>query len=1492
LPLSLDAFHCQNKSPRIAAATLSRAATILDFFLMATLKGRKTMKSQSHGPRRWSLFAVLVAACMWSSAAHGVLVVHFDPNVTSTLFQDGGENAGGTIPVTQFGETVGWITDVASPTPGWDGVAIDGFAEIQQINPNDQPEHVYHPHGGILRFRGNQNLLGFDDNTGARMDGINGAFDSDVLQAVLVGRVQDSAASTGHFVDLRNAGTVGGFSVRYDYTSGQLQGVVNGEAVVGAPVNQGEFFVANFVWDGPNTTATLNVETLGGPVSVSGTPTTNTPIDHDRFRIGENANSADGIVGYLGDIYLYNDADDRTALVSQLAADYLFIPELVIDRATGNMSITVPSGVTPLTNIAGYSILSTAGALDPNQWQSIADFYDAGSPGPGQVDPDNNWTRLSGLDQRNDLSELEFEQSGGANNGADFLAGAATDLGDAWLQYYREDVEMLLVNDDGSTIPLYVRFTGNGGQPFDFGDLNFDGVIDADDFFDVFVPNYGIDTSTQLSGVERYQLGDLDESGAVTLEDFLLLNSAYLAANPGAASLSFAGIAVPEPSALLLLAMGAVAIVPATVRRRLMNVLAVVVVSVLAASGGVAQAAPGGVLDVDFEVYEPGSVFNDGSRIQDVSGNRYHGFWGGGAAANGTPIQLAFPNSTTVVNNEDNQGFIILRDDLPDGGTGSPNPWWGEGNTPTPYFTLDAGTSYTFEAVLNWNGDDQAIDGIMGQTGGTEWWIRENNGFLEYVFDDGPNRHLSTGTIDIGSQINNSDWHHLAITLARDSVDPTQVTLTSYLNYTEIFQEQVPVPLGAIGDGTADIRLGAYNTSATARFDGLMDHFRISDEVLAVDDFLPVPQPPDYVLEVNTATGRVRIINETGVDLTMDAYRLTSETGSLNPSAGVWTSLDAQEIGGAGAWTELGQTAFELSEGYFGGSSVFASPTTIDLGLVYADLGNEDASLMFEYHVPGEPGFRNMMIDFVDTVGGLLGDFNGDGIVDAADYTVWRDNLGAPDESSIGNNGDGAGGVDAGDYAVWRANFGNSAAALAGLDSATSVPEPHALAMVAVVLGLLALSRFGRRTWHFVPACAMLLSVLAAGAVASTADRFYAFGDPGTSDPMFGASVGDGNPMGFFFSGLTVTGDDVGPSGGFQDLQVNGATYASVSGRPGAAAGEFGASFNGAAQLFTESSLNAPSQFWDNTTFFPNGEFPLNYEGIFAHGIQFWARPDGTALGAGNRQDLVIDTVENGVYITADGNWGLQFDGGGDSGVSVDSTLDANGWAHVMQLGGYADLVNGRSAFQGALLVNGNVVAITSPSEAYDANSGLLSVGSNQAGDGNFYTGIIDNLELFLWGDNSEQLGADGQVGGTNGLGGLNADGQDWGSFSLLADNEFVAQQVSSLPGGVLQAGDVNLDGTVDGADITSLLGYWGQVNRVGNIVVGDWGTRQQGDLNFDGRTDIFDAILLRDSLNAGGANVSLADFFGPSAVPEPSSLALLAIAGLLAVTKVRQRSV
>lgn len=69
----------------------------------------------------------------------------------------------------------------------------------------------------------------------------------------------------------------------------------------------------------------------------------------------------------------------------------------------------------------------------------------------------------------------------------------------------------------------------------------------------------------------------------------------------------------------------------------------------------------------------------------------------------------------------------------------------------------------------------------------------------------------------------------------------------------------------------------------------------------------------------------------------------------------------------------------------------------------------------------------------------LPGDFNVDGVVDAADYTVWRDNSGAADEATLAGNGDGLNGVDQGDYLLWRDNYGQSAG---GPDAATAIPEP------------------------------------------------------------------------------------------------------------------------------------------------------------------------------------------------------------------------------------------------------------------------------------------------------------------------------------------------------------------------------------------------------------------------------------------------------------------
>lgn len=56
----------------------------------------------------------------------------------------------------------------------------------------------------------------------------------------------------------------------------------------------------------------------------------------------------------------------------------------------------------------------------------------------------------------------------------------------------------------------------------------------------------------------------------------------------------------------------------------------------------------------------------------------------------------------------------------------------------------------------------------------------------------------------------------------------------------------------------------------------------------------------------------------------------------------------------------------------------------------------------------------------------LAGDYNCDGTVNLADYTVWRDNFGSTNADNCSGDGNGDGKVDASDYAVWRNNFGAS----------------------------------------------------------------------------------------------------------------------------------------------------------------------------------------------------------------------------------------------------------------------------------------------------------------------------------------------------------------------------------------------------------------------------------------------------------------------------------
>jgi hypothetical protein len=88
---------------------------------------------------------------------------------------------------------------------------------------------------------------------------------------------------------------------------------------------------------------------------------------------------------------------------------------------------------------------------------------------------------------------------------------------------------------------------------------------------------------------------------------------------------------------------------------------------------------------------------------------------------------------------------------------------------------------------------------------------------------------------------------------------------------------------------------------------------------------------------------------------------------------------------------------------------------------------------------------------------GVAGDYDADGVVDASDYTVWRDHVGAA-AGSLPNDVDG-GVIGAKQYARWKANFGMERGAV----GVSTVPEAGAFALVLAC----ALASVSWRGWRW-----------------------------------------------------------------------------------------------------------------------------------------------------------------------------------------------------------------------------------------------------------------------------------------------------------------------------------------------------------------------------------------------------------------------------------------
>ncbi|MEX2092105.1 MAG: hypothetical protein WD971_05480, partial [Pirellulales bacterium] len=114
-------------------------------------------------------------------------------------------------------------------------------------------------------------------------------------------------------------------------------------------------------------------------------------------------------------------------------------------------------------------------------------------------------------------------------------------------------------------------------------------------------------------------------------------------------------------------------------------------------------------------------------------------------------------------------------------------------------------------------------------------------------------------------------------------------------------------------------------------------------------------------------------------------------------------------------------------------------------------------------HTSSSPGFTYLRAE--PPAAEPTGDYNGDHIVDAADYTIWRDTLGSTTDlrANGDNTGESEDKIDDADYVFWKAHFGDLVPLGAGGGQVATVPEPTMLVLVLIGLINLLMMRISPR---------------------------------------------------------------------------------------------------------------------------------------------------------------------------------------------------------------------------------------------------------------------------------------------------------------------------------------------------------------------------------------------------------------------------------------------
>jgi hypothetical protein len=146
--------------------------------------------------------------------------------------------------------------------------------------------------------------------------------------------------------------------------------------------------------------------------------------------------------------------------------------------------------------------------------------------------------------------------------------------------------------------------------------------------------------------------------------------------------------------------------------------------------------------------------------------------------------------------------------------------------------------------------------------------------------------------------------------------------------------------------------------------------------------------------------------------------------------------------GRSGVRVDVDNSAFYALSTTSGG---YAVPVSADGTYNVSFTGGGFATFATTATVTG--GLNVKVDDLVTAALTLLGDYNQNGVVDSADYVIWRKNFG----SATALPNDDTAGVGNDDYTRWRTRFGNT---LAGSGAGVAIPEPGSVSILMIAVGI------------------------------------------------------------------------------------------------------------------------------------------------------------------------------------------------------------------------------------------------------------------------------------------------------------------------------------------------------------------------------------------------------------------------------------------------------